>query len=430
MREILLFLAFSGIAWSASGAESVTDLLRSGELRARILIENSPPLYQRAPFVLAVEVATPRWFTRGTRVREFRLKNALVRPVSNFADNQTQQIDGSNWTVQRWRFRVYPRDAGPLEIPRIQVFVSVSGPEGGSREGELSLRIPALTITAPASMPDDGSWVATEKLRVDETWEGRLDSYRPGDAITRHRRFFLTDAPAMLLPASPLPEIPGLSLYESPARIHDETNRGALQGIREESLIVTMEEPGEYTLPALAYPWFNTSTQRAEVLSLPAYHFSVLDPAAISAVDSEQRQDRTAAWAASYWWRVGGIFIIVCGLILGVLTLTPLKKPLQEAFAAFGAYQAYRQSLTEGDYARALRLLHQRVVYRTNHVDLESPFAQEPEALATLRLMLAKAYGKGCETPPRMGCMALWRQTKKGGATPKTVFKLNLNPVD
>jgi hypothetical protein len=164
---------------SSSGqALTPQTLLERGELRARVILETEPPLLQRAPLVLAVEVATPRWFSRGTRVADFRVPGAVLRPMSNFADNQTRRIDGASWTVQRWRYRIYAQDAGPLPLPALRVFVSVNTESDGSVEGELELRSPTLDIVAPAvaeiprtgwlpeicrsASPGTGNWMNTD----------------------------------------------------------------------------------------------------------------------------------------------------------------------------------------------------------------------------------------------------------------------------
>ena len=48
--------------WAATPGPQ--QLLASDDLRATLEIETAPPHYQRAPVVLAVEVATRRWFAR------------------------------------------------------------------------------------------------------------------------------------------------------------------------------------------------------------------------------------------------------------------------------------------------------------------------------------------------------------------------------
>ena len=164
------------------------DLLDAGQLRAQMVIDTPAPRYQRAPLILAVEVATPRWFSRGTRVRDFRIPGAVVLPVSSFASNQTRREGGDTWTVQRWRFRVFPQEAGVLSLPALRVFVSVNA-DGGVVEGELELRHAPLEIVVPPGAPSDGAWLAASALQLSDRWEGRQERYQIGDAFTRIRRF-------------------------------------------------------------------------------------------------------------------------------------------------------------------------------------------------------------------------------------------------
>jgi hypothetical protein len=137
-RVLLVLLLGIGSALAGAATQSATpeSLLASGELAAALVVDTEGPLYQRAPLVLAVEVATPRWFSRGTRVSSFRIPGAVLRPMSNFASNQSQRINGQTWSMQRWRFRVFPQEPGLLRIPELRVFVSVNTESDGNVEGE------------------------------------------------------------------------------------------------------------------------------------------------------------------------------------------------------------------------------------------------------------------------------------------------------
>ena len=457
MRGAGLALCLLLVPAGAVSAPALEDLLRSGQLQARVVIESEPPLYRRAPVLIAVEIATPRWFTRGTRVRDLRVSDALVQTVSRFADNRTRRIDDVTWTVQRWRFRLYPRTVGRLAIPPLRVFVAVSLEGGGSAEGELILPAPALSITAPPGMDPDGDWVAAPRLRVEERWTDRLESYRPGDAITRRRRFLIDDAPAMLLPPShsiiesmttegvsieSMTEgvategattnglaTDGLSLYEAPAKIRDRRDRGSLQGVREETLVVTMETAGNYALPGLEYPWFNTLTQRREILRLPAYAFSV--SASAAGQNPPARGFALQTQRALPW--LGGVLSLAGAIVLGC-RYVPRSWRRRRPVVAYREYRAYRRAVRAGDSARALTLLHRRMVRQTGQVALRRAVQSNAPARHTLRTLLAHAYGGGAALPEGAACRSLWHHLRSGtesgtGTEPKTGrCGLHLNP--
>ncbi|MEM8550406.1 MAG: hypothetical protein AAGF10_06410, partial [Verrucomicrobiota bacterium] len=269
ITAVMLFVA------TTVQASTLEELLRTGELQAQVIVDSEAPFYQRAPIVVAVEVATPRWFSRGTRVQEFRIPNAIVRPVSSFADNQTRRINGQSWSAQRWRFRIYPLDSGDLVLPPISVNIAVNTEAHGNVEGELELTGPGLEVEIPPGLGDVTDWVASSEFSIDEQWTGLAESYEPGDAITRERSFIIKDSPAMLIPEVPAPEVAGASVYTAFAALNDRQDRGSLRGERQEQLVITFEKPGVYEIPGATYHWFNTRSQQMEQISFEPRLFTV-----------------------------------------------------------------------------------------------------------------------------------------------------------
>jgi hypothetical protein len=336
------------------GATTLEALRAADTLRARIDIESSGPLYQRAPVLLAVEIATPRWFSRGTRVRDFRIPGAVVLPVSSFANNQTRTENGQSWTVQRWRFRLYAQEAGLLELPALQVFVSVNHNSGETVEGELRLTHAPLDIVVPPGSEASDAWLAATALRVEETWTGRQETYRVGDAITRRRRVVVEDAPGMMIPALTNLPISGLSLYASSPSVEDERVRGSLRGSRSEELVVTLEAAGDYTLPGAKMHWFDTRAGEMRIEELAAYSFTVSAALPAAGVEAPRlnftRRDL-----------LGGVLVLA--LLAAAVALVrrlpwrTVAAPTVHALRLRRRRRAYLAALRRKDAAHALRLL-------------------------------------------------------------------------
>ncbi|MEM1403176.1 MAG: hypothetical protein AAGG55_07595 [Pseudomonadota bacterium] len=388
---ITAFMLFA--AGTAAQATTLEELLRAGELQAQIILDSESPYYQRAPIVIAVEVATPRWFSRGTRVQEFRIPNGIVRPVSSFADNQTRRINGQSWSAQRWRFRIYPLDSGDLVLPPISVNIAVNTEAHGSVEGELELRGPSLTVETPPGLGDITDWVASSEYSINEQWTGLAESYEPGDAITRERSFIIKDSPAMLIPEAPAPEVSGASVYTAPAALNDRQDRGSLRGERQEQLVITFENSGIYEIPGATYHWFNTRSQRMEEIIFEPRQFTVAGLGA-SAETSDAPGGHTMP--VPTW--------VPPALLASALVLWLFRDLLRNAFQTLGeqwherrrmaqAHRSYRCALRQQDYALALSLLHQRVCETGDGRSLMSAFASDQAALGTVRTLLEKAYG-------------------------------------
>lgn len=448
----------TGLAPSAAIAQvpvTPAELLARGDLQARVTIDTQGALYQRAPFQLAVEIATPRWFSRGTRVRDFRIPGAVIKPVSSFADNMSQRIAGQTWSQQRWRFRVFPREDGELAIPSLTVFVSVNTETDGVVEGELTLDAPVPTILTPPGVLARGDWVATPSLTVEERWEGLLDSYVPGDALTRVRTFVMRDAPAMMLPGSDITTIDGLSLYNAPAVVTDESERGSLVGTREETLVITFEAPGEYLLPGLEYDWFNTGTQELERISLAPRNI-VVGAAADAPISDNNASSERFDWTADPRLLVATALAVVCAVLLSFLWRTAVVQRQRTWIAhTVGtwrddrrSYRHYQQALREGNSRRCVTLLYQHlnavgeantlrqaISQSTPHHGNPGAEKHQPDVLNALEELLQHAYGSGKTLPATDLAARIWnalgnKQTMIGSALDafRSAPKLQLNP--
>ncbi|EAQ95879.2 BatD family protein [Congregibacter litoralis] len=448
----LIILGFC--AGFSHGATTLDKLIADDQLQMTVDITTEGTLYQRAPFVLVVEVATARWFSRGTRVRDFRIPGAVVRPVSNFANNSSRRINGETWSVQQWRFRVFPREAGSLELPSLRVFASVNTEEG-TVEGERLLYAAPVLIVAPPGADEFKDWIATPSLTVAENWAGTLESYLPGDAITRTRRFMVKDAPAMMLVGSKIDDVEGLSLYAAPATVADQSDRGALTGRREETLVVTFEAPGSYQLPGLEYAWFNTTSGEFEQLSLPPFDIEVT---AAAPAASDTREDAQASLLNTKVV-IPALLLLTILAILWSARKTPVAIRIRRTLVARRArrerYRRYLRALGQEDSSRCLQLLYDNL----GHASALRPqhavkTGQSPGSLRdaldlpagasgdeahdsdipgrALECFLEHAYGGGDALPHRDAAIALWnaidRHSRKKFGTDAGGLRLNPAP--
>ncbi|WOJ93635.1 hypothetical protein R0135_00360 [Congregibacter variabilis] len=436
-----LFATLMLITTDVHAAMSLDKLVADKQLQASVSIDTPSELYQRAPFTLSVEVATARWFSRGTRVRDFRIPGAVVRPVSSFADNSSRRIDGETWSVQRWRFRVFPQDAGLLTIPGIRVFVSVNTATDGAVEGELLLNPISAQIVAPPGFENLSTWIASPSLSIEQRWEGLLDNYMPGDAITRTRSFVVQDAPGMMLEASQLVETPGLSLYAAPAKVVDKSNRGTLTGTRTESLVITFEAPGQYRIPGLDYVWFNTNTGTLETVSLPELEVEVLAAEALPHKQKE-RFDLTRRPPLI----IGSASALLLALLLWFSRNSrpsrTIRSALERRLQRRRSCSAYLRALQSQDTARCIQLLYQQLAESGSQRQLldavrtvkpnperskNSPDRpQSPEH--SLRLLLDHAYGKGITLPNKKAARELWNVVSGDSIHKDDASRLELNP--
>lgn len=424
---ILLSVCLFLLAGAASSrATTPQQLVDDGRLSVDLLVETEGPLYARSPIIIAVEVATPRWFSRGTRIRDFRVPGAVVRPVSAFADNQTQRRGNESWSVQRWRYRLFAQDAGDLVIPRLSVSVGVNGGDAGNVEGEVLLPARTLSIQWPAGVEGLDPWVSASDLTIEESWEGELEDYQAGDAVTRVRRYRISDAPAMVLVAPPTPDIDGLSLYRAPPVVNDRQNRGQLQGEREERLVVTFTAPGDYELPGLTYHWLDTDSGEVHTISIPARQFSVLGVAAEPSLSIPRSRNGLRYLSPA-------LVLLLAAMLLYSLRRRSWVLRVQTVFFRFLQRQKlrrrYHTAARHQDSARCLELLYERLAQSRAGPELSEHVAPSTGEATALAALLAHAWGSAGTAPTREQYALLWRcVTSAPPAATTTTLRLNPGP--
>jgi hypothetical protein len=426
-RKLLGLILVLAIARGVQ-AETIEGLLAAGELEARAVVQTPAPLFQKAPIVIAVEVGTPSRFSRrGTRVRDFTVPGTLVRPSSKFAFNETRRRGGDTWAFQSWRFELYPERVGALRTPALTTFISVENGTNGVVEGEVELRVPPLEIEAPPGTEGLDSWVAATEFEVDESWEGILETYQIGDAVTRIRHFSIKGAPAMAIPATPQTELNGIQVYHAPVLVDDKTVGGSLEGFREERVVFTVEAGGTHTIPGHRIHWFNLSTHTIETIDLPDRTLDL--PGASTSNAAAASEPRTEAQNPLIWG------LAVLGIALSYLSLRWVRRTtgynivrdhLETWRSHRCAKKAFMRAAAQQDSRLCLALLYKRISEYPEW-QLSTVCATDPQLRAVSAALMAHAYSDG--QPPEVGeLQRLWELSTKPKVRRDHLHELRLNP--
>ena len=102
--QAALLLSLSSVALAEE------QLVQLVEISARLIPAEGAVPGQRIK--LEVTVATPRWFTAGTRIKLPEVPGLLLLQNQDFAANATERRDGESWTVQRWFIDVFATRPG------------------------------------------------------------------------------------------------------------------------------------------------------------------------------------------------------------------------------------------------------------------------------------------------------------------------------
>lgn len=259
-----------------SYASTIEHLIQNNHLAVDTKIQIGEEHIVGQPVVVSIEVATDRWFGTGTRIKPFKLANAVILAQSELAINGSKRVDGATWTTQTREITLYPTRHGEYQLPRIEVFISVNTEQDGIVEGTILTNTQNFTISLPAALQGIDNYIVSPVVTLEVS--GTFDSnrgYAIGDAISQTITIKAENTPSMMIPPLSAPSLQGVSIYKKPPQLSDQSNRGTLIGTRIETNNYIFEQAGNYQINEQIIFWWNTSTQQLEQLHIPAQQWLV-----------------------------------------------------------------------------------------------------------------------------------------------------------
>lgn len=260
-------------------------------------------------------------------------------------DQQTQElIDGKRYLIITRNYALTPRRSGELTIPAIYFDGQIrrlpaTGFSALGRIEQVSMSTrPISLMVKPRPSNWVGNWLPTPRLTLEEQWEPDNQTFTVGEPITR--RITLTAAG---LRSEQLPEVSvdyphGLRVYPDRGQSEQVATRGTQLARIVYATAIVPAAPGEFELPEVRVPWWNTEADRAEVAVLPARTINVIEPPGGltvpgSIVDPEPVQADPQELQPSLpeqpaeqverasWWRwlaaaFAGLWLLTCALLV------------------------------------------------------------------------------------------------------------------
>lgn len=325
--------------------------------------KKSSAIYQ--PVILTIDIATPRWFTDGTVIETISIPNLIAQQRNLQATNYSVMKSEQTWSHQRWEIPLYPQQPGQYTVPSIGIKITVSVATEKNVQGVLFTSPHHFSAQRPtAKMTNPEEWVIASNATLTQTWDALRSertvknksikpSFTVGDAITRTTSLHASDSLAMLLPTViPATHNKAIQRYTDPIQLKDNNNRGQHTAIREESETYILQDGGDITLPSIRIPFWNTTTQRSEVLILEGKTLHV--------------KHTLMSWLKAYW---PVMFYLLLISALTFLFINKLKHYYQ--FHPFPDWMLFIQSIQRGSWPEIRLYLYRRLFKKTGLLELE-----------------------------------------------------------
>ena len=219
----------------------------------------------------------------GGEISAFDIPGATIEDLERRSFQR--RVGNRTWLVTELRYAVYPQKSGTLTIPAIgftarevQPGRSLLGARLGRRLRMASSAIELQVKSVPDDFPGE-VWLPARELNLTEKWSLDPESLEVGDSTTRTLTLIAKGLQGSQLP--PLSSIqatmniPELRFYPDQESIEQSELADGLQGQRIQSEALVARSGGNWTLPEIRIPWWNTETDTLQFAVLPARAVSV-----------------------------------------------------------------------------------------------------------------------------------------------------------
>jgi hypothetical protein len=263
-------------------ADQVTNAVDS-----EIFIESTvskEQIYVQEQLLYTIKLYYSISFDQGAQLTSPQVADAVVQQLGS-DETYSEIVSGIRYNVTERKFVIFPQSSGQLTIPPVY-FTATVGRRGGLtrffnnrtsvREINLASDIHAIDVQGkPASFPGQ-TWLPAANISIEESWSGSVENLAIGDSVTRNIRLTASGLSSSLLPGIIYKDMDGLKFYSDQPTREDSANDVGITGSRSEGTAIVPSEAGEFVIPEVVVPWWNTTTDTLERAVIPARTLSVV----------------------------------------------------------------------------------------------------------------------------------------------------------
>ena len=213
---------------------------------------------------------------------ELEIPDAVVEELDSNTFQRT--IDGRTYRVIEVRHAIFPQKSGSLTIPAM----TFTGRQQLARRNLMSLgggemvrrRAAPIEVTVkpiPANYPD-APWLPASKLILEEDWSKPPEQLQVGDSATRTISLVAAGIDGNQLPPVTQLSVDGIKVYPDQSVSQNSRSEEGISGVGINSAALLVTAAGDFTLPAIRRPWWDTSSNQLRYAEIPARKFSIAAP--------------------------------------------------------------------------------------------------------------------------------------------------------
>ncbi|MGK0298423.1 MAG: hypothetical protein ACI9XC_002045 [Gammaproteobacteria bacterium] len=203
-------------------------------------------------------------------------------------------INGKGYQVIERNYAVYPQSSGEISIAPINFMGQISrsrfgmDPFGSPPRTIVRRSQPVTLNVRPIPTSFNGNnWLPAKNLTIAEEWSADPLTLHVGEPITRTLILTATGLISSQLPELPTWDQPEIKFYPDRPQLSDEKFTTGITSIRREKAAIIPNQPGNYVLPEVLVPWWNTTTDKQEQAVVPERTILVLPAAGLETMPTD-----------------------------------------------------------------------------------------------------------------------------------------------
>jgi len=263
------------LAESDPQAEKQQDLFITSEVSAS-------EVYVQQQLTLTVKLHFAAELKRGS-LTEPSLNEATITQIGKDKESDTI-INGRRYRVIERTYAISPQKSGEfvLKSPVFSGEILVPSTRRNnmfsfSETKPVSVIGDEISLTI-LPIPDtfQGTWLPSNLLAIHQNWQPDVTTFKVGEPITRSITLTAAGLSEEQLPVLEMTVPKGLKVYPDQAQLHTGMSSGHLVSQKVRNFAIVASKSGEYQLPEINVPWWNTVTNRYQVATIAAQTITVL----------------------------------------------------------------------------------------------------------------------------------------------------------
>ena len=304
--------------------------------------------------VIQVDIKSTAYSMTQSKIGLENSPEYVVSAPKSAASLQTVDINGTDWSVVHYEYKLYPLHAGKLSIPPIAIsFLASMGYGQESQSFELRTEGLSIDIASHEGVNADKFVLSTPYYSLKTTQNPTTDSLKEGDAFTLLMTQEAESVPDILLTPIRFESSEYFKVYTTEPTLTSSENRGVSSVSRSDKFTFVAIKEGNATLPSQELLWWDTKEQRLHKEQIPTLHFTIIPQPKVK-TQQEDTQSINSQKLLSY---IAIILLLITLLYRAYPLLKKRQKRQKELYnqSEAGLFETLQKSCQDADAKQLYR---------------------------------------------------------------------------